>query len=238
MWDLPRSGIELHWQADSYSLCHQAIPWNWVLYLCVLSHFWLFATLWTVACQAPRSMGFSKGSSPARDRTRVSSTGRQILYCCATWDSSIKKSPRGTEVLNKHQQNRTQAPLLSQKPGCRGRKVPQDWVMLGKELLFPLYLSQPQLLLFQLQTKVQDSTHKKPGWPLFQEEQNLRWFNPLAGRWAEEDKEMDKEQIKQPQLSYLPLLTPFPLLSLAQFRRWLWKQRPGLFLFASSTNAT
>ena len=114
-------------------------------------------------CQAPRSMGFSKGSSPARDRTRVSSTGRQILYCCATWDSSIKKSPRGTEVLNKHQQNRTQAPLLSQKPGCRGRKVPQDWVMLGKELLFPLYLSQPQLLLFQLQTKVQDSTHKKPG---------------------------------------------------------------------------
>ena len=138
MWDLPRSGIELHWQADSYSLCHQAIPWNWVLYLCVLSHFWLFATLWTVACQAPRSMGFSKGSSPPRDWTCVSSTGRQILYCCATWDSSIKKSPKGTEVLNKHQQNRTQAPPLPQKPGCRGRKVPQDWVMLGKELLFPL----------------------------------------------------------------------------------------------------
>lgn len=97
--------------------------------------------------------------------------------------------------------------------------------MLGKELLFPLYLSQPQLLLFQLQTKVQDSTHKKPGWPLFQKEQNLRWFGPLAGRWAEEDKEMDTEQIKQPHLSYLPLLTSFPLLSFAEFRRWLWKQR-------------
>ena len=32
----------------------------------------------------------------------------------------------------------------------------------GRSCCF-LYLSQPQLLLFQLQTKVQDSTHKKPG---------------------------------------------------------------------------
>ena len=31
--------------------------------VCVLSHFscvWLFVTLWTVACQAPLSMGFSR----------------------------------------------------------------------------------------------------------------------------------------------------------------------------------
>ena len=56
--------------------------------VCVLSHFshiQLFATLWTVTCQAPLSMGilqtrtlewiampFSRGSSQPRDRTQVS----------------------------------------------------------------------------------------------------------------------------------------------------------------------
>ena len=56
----------------------------------------LFATLWTVAHQAPLSMGFfqarilewvampsSRGSSQPRDQTRVSyvsRTGRQVLY--------------------------------------------------------------------------------------------------------------------------------------------------------------
>ena len=36
---------------------------NWSQGVCMLSHFsrvWLFATLWTVACQAPLSMGFSR----------------------------------------------------------------------------------------------------------------------------------------------------------------------------------
>ena len=32
----------------------------WNGFLCVLSHVWLFATLWTVACQAPLSMGFPR----------------------------------------------------------------------------------------------------------------------------------------------------------------------------------
>ena len=38
-----------------------------------LSHVWLFATPWTVAHQAPPSMGFSfsRGSSQPRDRTQV-----------------------------------------------------------------------------------------------------------------------------------------------------------------------
>ena len=31
-----------------------------ILSLCVLSHVWFLATLWTVACQAPLSMGFSR----------------------------------------------------------------------------------------------------------------------------------------------------------------------------------
>ena len=43
--------VYLYWHR-SYSVC-----------ACVLScfsHVWLFATLWTVACQAPLSMGFSR----------------------------------------------------------------------------------------------------------------------------------------------------------------------------------
>ena len=66
---------------------------------CMLSHFSrvrLFAALWTVACQAPLSMGFSRqeywselpfpppGDPPqSKDGTRVSSVsciGRRLLY--------------------------------------------------------------------------------------------------------------------------------------------------------------
>ena len=65
---------------------------------CVLSHVWIFATLWTVAHQAPLSMGFSRqeywrvaisysrGSSWPRDRTCI---GRRILYHCAAWEALL-----------------------------------------------------------------------------------------------------------------------------------------------------
>ena len=59
----------------------------------MLSRVWFFATPWTVARQAPLSMGFfqarilqwvaisfSRGSSQPRDRTCGSRIGRQILY--------------------------------------------------------------------------------------------------------------------------------------------------------------
>ena len=61
-----------------------------------LSHVWLFVTLWSVACQAPPSMGFPRqeyssgchfllqGSSRPRDWTHISCTGRWILYHWAT----------------------------------------------------------------------------------------------------------------------------------------------------------
>ena len=75
----------------------------WECYACELGHFshvWLFATLWTVACQAPLSIGFSKQeywcgfpyptgvSSQPKDQTcisYVSCIGRQVLYHWATW---------------------------------------------------------------------------------------------------------------------------------------------------------
>ena len=46
--------------ANSFLCCAEAFKFN---HACVLSHFshvWLFVTLWTVACQAPLSMGFSR----------------------------------------------------------------------------------------------------------------------------------------------------------------------------------
>ena len=67
----------------------------------VLSH--VYVTPWTIACQAPLSMGilqayilewvaisFSRGSSQPRDPTRlscVSCIGRRVLYHCATWEA-------------------------------------------------------------------------------------------------------------------------------------------------------
>ena len=71
--------------------------------MCVLSRVWLFATPWTVAYQAPLSIGFPRqeywsglpfptpgGSSQSRNRTHISCIsciGRQILYYCATWEA-------------------------------------------------------------------------------------------------------------------------------------------------------
>ena len=68
-----------------------------------LSPVWLCATPWTVAHQAPLSMGFFQsrilewvtisslnGSSQPTDRTWVSwvsCTGRQVLYHSATWEA-------------------------------------------------------------------------------------------------------------------------------------------------------
>ena len=73
---------------------------------CMLSHFslfWLFATPWTAACQAPLSMGFSRqqdwnglpflipGDLPdPGDWTcgsRISCTGKCILYHCTTLEA-------------------------------------------------------------------------------------------------------------------------------------------------------
>ena len=62
------------------------------MHVCVLSHIQLLATPWTVARQAPRSMGFSRHeywgglpfpppgeSAQPRDGTHVSCTDKQVL---------------------------------------------------------------------------------------------------------------------------------------------------------------
>ena len=73
----------------------------WVVFVAViqwLSRVWLSATPWTIACQAPLSMGFPRqeywrgvavsfcrGSSWLEDQTHISCIGRQILYHWATF---------------------------------------------------------------------------------------------------------------------------------------------------------
>ena len=69
-----------------------------------LSHVQLFATPWTVACQAPLSLGFSRipewvaisfssGSSWLRDWTHVSCISRWILYHWPTREAQVLTAP-------------------------------------------------------------------------------------------------------------------------------------------------
>ena len=71
--------------------------------VCILSHVWLFATPWTVACQAPLSMKFSRQEywsglplptqgdllHPRTESTSPSTSagGRSILNYCAPWEA-------------------------------------------------------------------------------------------------------------------------------------------------------
>ena len=113
-WDFPvkDTGMGCHFLLQRIILIHPGIEPASALagrfftteppvkpYACILSHFshvWLFATLWTIAHQAPLSMGIlqatilewvaipsSRGSSWSRDRTHasyVSCIGRWVLY--------------------------------------------------------------------------------------------------------------------------------------------------------------
>ena len=74
-----------------------------MLRACVLSHVQLFATLWTVAYQAPLTMEFSReeyevGCHFLLQRifpthvSCISYIGSQVLYHCATWEA-----PSGTQ---------------------------------------------------------------------------------------------------------------------------------------------
>ena len=74
-------------EALTNSLWHQATH-----------QYWLIATPWTVACQAPLSMGFSRqeygppGDIPnpgTKPKSPVSCIGRWFLYHWATWEATM-----------------------------------------------------------------------------------------------------------------------------------------------------
>ena len=108
-WD-PMSKIDLL-HVFSHSRREQLALWGlfccWVTKLC-----WLFVTPWTVAHQAPLSMGFSRQeywsglpffspgeSSQPRDWTRISRTGRQSLYHWATMEAPRSFFHKGAKPI-------------------------------------------------------------------------------------------------------------------------------------------
>ena len=72
---------------------------GWAMHAQSLSHVWLFATLWIIACQALRPWKFFRlrcwrrgatlGSSWPRDWTQVCCIGRQILYHWTTLEAHV-----------------------------------------------------------------------------------------------------------------------------------------------------
>ena len=86
--------------------------------VCVLSCVWFFAIPWTIAHQAPLSVGFSRqqywsrlpfpppGELPVPGMEPVSFNifiGRQVLYHSVTWEAPLLRQPRSTfEKLERH----------------------------------------------------------------------------------------------------------------------------------------
>lgn len=172
----------------------------------------------------------------------------KTIHFLQTWFYSIymlasRRVPKAHEVLNKHQQNQhefqhgvkqplsqkisfrigtkcvTGTDLQIPKPGRRDRKVPQDWVMLGKQLLFPLCLSQPEILFcLSCQPKYRPPHTQSQDGLCFGKSRIVRWLSESSYRKTScrtKVMKMEKEQIKQPCLrvtSYDPVL-PLSVLS-------------------------
>ena len=93
----------------------------------MLSHVRLFVTLWTVACQAPLSIGvlqarilewvvmsFSRGSSQPWGSSPGLLHCRQILYLCKTQNSGLRsKEEKPRDPINQSSRCNTQEGLLS-----------------------------------------------------------------------------------------------------------------------------
>ena len=98
---LKHMSIELVMPSNHLILCHPLLLppsiFPSIRVFSVISN--SFATPWTVAHQAPLSMGFSRqeylsglpfpppGIFPSRDRTHISCIDKWILYHCATWEA-------------------------------------------------------------------------------------------------------------------------------------------------------
>ena len=100
-------------EISSFTFHYQA-PMTYQVYICaqLFNCVRLFATPWTLGCQVPLSMGFSRQEyesgchfllqeiSWPRDQTHVSCTGRWILYHCATWVYSRDKMDNISDICN------------------------------------------------------------------------------------------------------------------------------------------
>ena len=94
-----RSGLDLSWLLCLYFLSPLSGAWLYVL-APSLSHVSLFATLWTVACQASLSMGFSRQDywsiAISSSRIFLTQTLNLCLLCLLHWqEDSLPPVPRG-----------------------------------------------------------------------------------------------------------------------------------------------
>ena len=65
-----------------------------VTYWYLLSHVWLFATLWTAACQVPLSMGFSR-QEYCLEIFSIQGSNRHLLHRLSWHVSSLPLAPPG-----------------------------------------------------------------------------------------------------------------------------------------------
>ena len=102
------------------------------------------ANPWTVTCQTPSSVEFSKQehwsvaisfsreSSWARDWTWISCIGRQILYHCTTWEAletlvQFSSITRSCLTLQPHGVQHTRPPCPSATPVVYSNSCPLNW---------------------------------------------------------------------------------------------------------------
>lgn len=138
------------------------------------------------------------------------------------------------------------AELQVPEPDHRGRQVPPNWVVPGRQLLFTLPVTDTATALCQLLATEQVSTHRKTRMTSVAEKAKHSSVGELYSKFScrkasYRTKVMDmvKQPIKQLCVQVTYLLWPFdPFLSSVQSKSWLWIQRPGLFLFPSTTNTT
>ena len=107
-----------------------------------VSRVWLFETQWTVACQAPLSMGilqerilewvafpFSRGSSQPRDRSHICCIDWRILYYWAPWEADASARPGFKHLLSTDQffvHGQLHFDLFIRKKGMEILSISQD----------------------------------------------------------------------------------------------------------------
>ena len=132
--DCSLPGSSIHGIFQARVLGWVTIAFSGIYYECIFSHVQLFATPWTVARQAPLSMGFSKqeywsgvsmsfsrGSSRPRDRTQVSRIAGRRFTLWATREALL--SVRFQFLPPASIKNSFQMRLLSQASVMKGQVI-------------------------------------------------------------------------------------------------------------------
>ena len=113
---------------------------------CILSHFstvWLFATLWTAACQTPLSMGFSRKSTGGGCHALLQGIfviqGSNLHLLCLLHSQGLQKLFPQVSPAGKHN------PVLQKYSSCKEQLLPGFWVWPFTQALLP-HASHPWII--------------------------------------------------------------------------------------------